>query len=81
MSNHHLGTLVGLLMGAYEMNAFKSDYQKAVISNAKAFARFLKEKGLIVEEIRKNRVHGDPPGHYPGQLWERASDGKPARGE
>jgi aminomethyltransferase len=31
------------------MNAFKSDYQKAVITNAKAFARSLKENGLMVE--------------------------------
>jgi aminomethyltransferase len=49
VSNHHLGTLVGLLLAAYEMNAFKSDYQKAVISNAKAFARALKDQGVMVE--------------------------------
>jgi aminomethyltransferase len=49
VSNHHLGTLVGLLLAAYEMNAFKSEYQKAVVTNAKAFARALKEKGLTVE--------------------------------
>jgi aminomethyltransferase len=49
VSNHHLGTLLGLLMAAYEMNAFKSEYQKAVVSNAKAFARALKDQGLIVE--------------------------------
>jgi len=49
VSNHHLGTHVGLLMAAYEMNAYRSDYQKAVISNAKAFARSLKEHGLMVE--------------------------------
>jgi len=49
VSNHHLGTLVGLLLAAYEMNVFKSEYQKAVITNAKAFARSLKEHGLMVE--------------------------------
>jgi aminomethyltransferase len=49
VSNHHLGTLMGLLLAAYEMNAFKSDYQKAVISNGKAFARALKDQGLMVE--------------------------------
>ena len=49
VSNHHLGTLVGLLLAAYEMNAYKSDYQKAVVANAKAFAQFLKGKGLTVE--------------------------------
>ena len=49
VSNHHLGTLLGLLMAAYEMNAFQADYQKAVISNAKAFARALKDRGLAVE--------------------------------
>jgi aminomethyltransferase len=49
VSNHHLGTLVGLLLAAYEMNAYKLDYQKAVISNAKAFAHALKDQGLMVE--------------------------------
>jgi len=49
VSNHHLGTLLGLLMGAYEMNAFKSEYQKGVLSNAKFLARELKDRGLVVE--------------------------------
>jgi aminomethyltransferase len=49
VSNHHLGTLLGLLMAAYEMNTYKSEYQKAVISNAKAYARALKDHGLMVE--------------------------------
>jgi len=49
VSNHHLGTLLGLLMASYEMNAFRSEYQKAVVSNAKAFARTLNERGLAVE--------------------------------
>ena len=31
------------------MNAFKSEYQKAVVANAKAFAKALKEQGLTVE--------------------------------
>ncbi|MFP4082248.1 MAG: serine hydroxymethyltransferase [Candidatus Aminicenantes bacterium] len=48
-SNHHLGTLLALLMAAYEMNEFKQEYQNQVRSNAKAFARALKEKGVPVE--------------------------------
>jgi len=48
VSNHHLGTMTGLLFSAYEMNHFKNDYQKTVISNAKAFAVALKEQGLSV---------------------------------
>jgi aminomethyltransferase len=48
VSNHHLGTMTGLLFSAYEMNHFKEDFQKAVISNAKAFAVALKEQGLDV---------------------------------
>lgn len=48
-SNHHLGTLLALLMAAYEMNEFKQDYQKQVRANSKAFARALKEKGVPVE--------------------------------
>ena len=48
LSNHHLGTLLGLLMAAFEMNHFKDQYQPKVIANAKAFARALHECGLIV---------------------------------
>jgi aminomethyltransferase len=47
-SNHHLGTQLGLLMAAYEMNAFKDAYQQKVIANAKAFALALKDCGLDV---------------------------------
>ena len=36
-------------MASYEMNAFKSEYQKAVVSNAKSFARALNKRGLAVE--------------------------------
>jgi len=48
VSNHHLGTLLGLLMAAYEMNAFGDEYQKNVIRNAKSFAKSLKAAGLDV---------------------------------
>lgn len=48
VSNHHLGTLLGLLMATYEMNYFKDEYQPKVIANAKAFARALKHCGLDV---------------------------------
>ncbi|MGQ9682242.1 MAG: glycine cleavage system aminomethyltransferase GcvT [Anaerolineae bacterium] len=48
VSNHHLGTLLGLLIAAYEMNHFRDVYQAQVIANAKAFARALKETGLDV---------------------------------
>ncbi len=52
VSNHHLGTLVGLLMATYEMNHFKDQYQAKVLANAKAFARALRDSGL--------EVAGDP---------------------
>lgn len=48
VSNHHLGTQLGMLMAAYEMNAFRDEYQKAVVSNAKHFARALHDQGLDV---------------------------------
>ncbi|MFP3927547.1 MAG: glycine cleavage system aminomethyltransferase GcvT [Desulfobacteraceae bacterium] len=48
VSNHHLGSLLGLLMAAYEMNAFKDRYQPLVMANAKAFARALSNAGLDV---------------------------------
>ncbi len=56
VSNHHLGTLLGLLMAAYEMNCFKEAYQRQVVANAKAFAMALKECGL--------NVAGDPAISY-----------------
>jgi glycine/serine hydroxymethyltransferase len=48
-SNHHLGTLLGLLLATYEMNEFKAAFQGQVKANAKAFARALKDKGIAVE--------------------------------
>jgi aminomethyltransferase len=48
VSNHHLGTLLGLLLAAYEMNAFKEQYQPSVIANARSFARALSDAGLPV---------------------------------
>jgi aminomethyltransferase len=48
VSNHHLGTLLALLMAAYEMNRFKGLYQPRVMANAKAFARALSDRGLDV---------------------------------
>ncbi len=53
-SNHHLGTLLALLMATYEMNQFKKDYQEQVQKNAKAYARALKEKGIPVEGDEKD---------------------------
>ncbi len=60
VSNHHLGTLLGLLMAAYEMNAFKDQYQPAVTANAKAFARALAGQGIDVagdESISYTQTH------------------------
>jgi aminomethyltransferase len=48
VSNHHLGTMLGLLMAAYEINHFKDAYQKNVLKNAKAFAEALSDCGLDV---------------------------------
>jgi aminomethyltransferase len=56
VSNHHLGTMLGLLMATYEMNYFKDEYQPKVINNAKAFAVALKETGMDVA--------GDPAINY-----------------
>lgn len=49
VSNHHLGTLLGLLGASYEMLAHKDVYPAQVIANAKAFARGLDAAGLQVE--------------------------------
>jgi len=55
-SNHHLGTLLGLLMAAYEMNRFKAEFQACVRRNARAFAKSLAAQGIPVE--------GDPADGY-----------------
>ncbi|MBT3272619.1 MAG: glycine cleavage system aminomethyltransferase GcvT [Spirochaetales bacterium] len=52
LSNHHLGSLLGLYFAILEMNAFKGKYQPQVIANAKAFARALSSLGM--------KVQGDP---------------------
>jgi len=60
VSNHHLGTMTGLLFAAYEMNHFRDEYQKAVIENAKTFATALQEEGLDVAgdpEINFTETH------------------------
>ncbi len=49
VSNHHLGTLLGLLFATYEMRAFRDSYQPQVVANAKAFARALHDAGLDVQ--------------------------------
>ncbi len=49
LSNHHLGTLLGLYLATLEMNAFKESYQPQVIANARAFAKALADEGLTVE--------------------------------
>lgn len=48
-SNHHLGTLLGLLLASYEMNHFKQELQTQIIKNARAFARALDDMGMTVE--------------------------------
>ncbi|MDJ0942550.1 MAG: glycine cleavage system aminomethyltransferase GcvT [Kiloniellales bacterium] len=56
VSNHHLGTLLGLLGATYEMMQFKDEYPRQVVANAKAFARGLAAEGLVLE--------GDPACDY-----------------
>ncbi len=56
VSNHHLGTQLGFLMAAYEMNQYKDAYQAAIVDSAKFFAKALKAQGLDVK--------GDPAISY-----------------
>ncbi|MBF0233927.1 MAG: glycine cleavage system aminomethyltransferase GcvT [Desulfamplus sp.] len=48
VSNHHLGTMLGLLASAYEMNHFKDMYQKQIIANARSLAAALADLGMSV---------------------------------
>ena len=49
VSNHHLGTMLGLLGATYEMIHFGDDYPGQVIRNAQVFARALHDQGLTIE--------------------------------
>ena len=49
VSNHHLGTLLGLLGATYEMIRYRGEYQPQVIGNARTFANALAERGLAIE--------------------------------
>ncbi len=48
-SNHHLGTQLAMYGAALEMKHFRDDYQNAVTKNARAFAKYLNDKGIPVE--------------------------------
>ena len=56
VSNHHLGTLLGLLGATYEMIRHRDEYQPQVVRNARAFAGALAAQGLSIE--------GDPRAGY-----------------
>ncbi len=49
VSNHHLGTLLGLLGATYEMLEYRDQYPLQVIANARAFAAALVNEGLTLE--------------------------------
>lgn len=49
VSNHHLGTMLGLLGATYEMLRFGSEYPRQVIRNARAFAQALVANGLTID--------------------------------
>ena len=49
VSNHHLGTLLGLLGATYEMIRYRDEYQPQVIRNARTFAGALAAQGLAIE--------------------------------
>ena len=81
VSNHHLGTLLGLLMAAFEMNHFKDAWQRAVIANAKAFAVALHEAGLDVAGDPEVAVHRDAPGRRARRLRAGPGGRRPAGGQ
>jgi aminomethyltransferase len=56
VSNHHLGTLLGLLGATYEMLEYRDEYPRQVVANARAFATALREQGMLIE--------GDPANGY-----------------
>lgn len=49
VSNHHLGTLLGLLGATYEMVEYRDQYPRQVIQNSRAFATALADEGLTIE--------------------------------
>ncbi len=79
ISNHHLGTMLGLLGATYEMIRYRNEYPDQVIRNARAFASALASHGLSVEgdaNIGFTETHqvvlriGPGSGHEIAQLLE-----------
>ena len=63
VSNHHLGTQVGMLMAAYEMNQFKDEYQKAVIQQRQVLRPEPEGRGSGRDGRPRHRLYRDPSGH------------------
>ena len=66
-SNHHLGTLLGLLMASYEMNEFKTEFQNQVQGQRQSVRPVPQRQGHPGRRRRKGRVHRNPSGPHPGQ--------------
>ena len=54
VSNHHLGTLLGMLGATYEMLEYRDQYPPQVMANARAFAAALNREGLTIEGDPEN---------------------------
>ena len=81
VSNHHLGTLLGLLMAAYEMNHFKDAYQQAVIAQRQGLRRGAQGGRSRRGRRPGRRLHRDPPGDRRRRLRPRRGARRPSGGQ
>ena len=81
VSNHHLGTLVGLLLATYEMRAFRDAYQPAGHRQRQGLRQGASRGGARRAGRPGGRLHRDPPGRREGGVRPWPRDGGAARGE
>ncbi len=81
VSNHHLGTLLGLLMAVYEMNAFRDPYQQAVHPKRQGLCPGAQGCGPHGGRRSGNLLYGNPSGDREGRICQGGGSRPSARGE
>ena len=81
VSNHHLGTLLGLLMAAYEMNCFPGRLPAGGDPECEGLRRGAPGYGPAGGRRSGDLLYGDPSGHREGGICQGGGSGPPARGE
>ncbi len=81
VSNHHLGTLLGLLVAAYEMNCFPGSLSAGGHPKREGLCPGAAGHGFAGGRRSGDLLYGDPSGHCEGGICQGRGSGPSARGE